>query len=340
MDYKDYYQILGVEQTASKDEIKNAYRQLALRYHPDRNPHNRLAEDQFKEINEAYEALSDPAKRAHYDTIGGMYLRWKRTHQNSKNDQGFPKKNSFWNNRDTDSKTDSSENNHQFRGLEDLLNNNGFSQFFQTIFSNLTHPNETPSPQNKPDPPPVEVPPQPIKNRQIPHAVRKEAGIPHYPITISLKESYQGSTRIIQSNGRRLEVKIPAGAKPGTKVKVNNAGPIGKDGKAKDVYLVVEIVEDTRYTRKENDLFTEVAVHLYTAILGGDVIVPSPGGNLVLTIPACTQPDRTFRLKGRGMPSLEEPAVRGDLFVQIKIRLPERLSEHQKALFQILAQNV
>lgn len=340
MDYKDYYQILGVEHTASKDEIKNAYRQLALRYHPDRNPHNRLAEDQFKEINEAYEALSDPAKRAHYDNIGGVYLRWKRTHQNTKNDQTIPKKNTFWNNWDTDSKTASPENLNQSRGLEGLLSNNGFSQFFQTIFSNFTHPNETTGSQSKPPPPPPEVSPRAVKSRQTPHAARKEAGIPHYNITISLQEAYQGSTRIIQSNGRRLEVKIPAGAKPGTKIKVHNAGPIGKDGKPKDVYLVVEITEDARFTRKENDLFTETSVHLYTAILGGDVIVPSPGGNLVLTIPACTQPDRTFRLKGRGMPSLEEPALRGDLFVQIKIRLPERLNEHQKALFQILAQNV
>ncbi len=339
MDYKDYYKILGVKRDSSKEEIKLAYRKLALQHHPDRNPHDTRAEERFKEINEAYQVLSDPQKRAHYDRVGEAYGRWQQTHPGQ---PASAARNGFhwekWRAAARQEPPPFSETNNGSHKVEDLANGitNGFSEFFRTVFGGFTRQAPSTSQKNSTPASGGNAQPYPPSHTQQP----KTSSPLQYNLTISLQEAYQGTSRTIQIGGRRLDVKIPSGAKTGTKVKVKAAGPPGADGKKQDVLLLIEVDEDAHIKRKGDDLFVEVPVNLYTAILGGDVSFSSPSGNLVLTIPPGTQPAQTFRLKGKGMPNLHLTNTFGDLYAQVKIQLPEKLSDHQKALFEILAQSV
>jgi len=154
---------------------------------------------------------------------------------------------------------------------------------------------------------------------------------------ISRAEAYQGTARRVEIDARRLEVKIPPGAKTGTKVRVANAIPASASASGADLYLVIRVAEDNRFDRKGNDLHTEVAIDLYTAVLGGEITVPTLAGNVLLTIPAGTQPGQSIRLSGRGMPHLPAPQTFGDLFVHIKVKLPRNLTPRQKELFQQLS---
>lgn len=307
MEYKDYYKILDVERSASEDEIKRVYRKLALQYHPDRNPGDKQAEERFKEINEAYQVLSDPAKRARYDQLGESYTRWQQ--------RGAPRGGFNW----EDWATSSPGGNVRVEvgDLDDLFGG-GFSEFFQRIFGGA--PDMGPAPTGRGGPSP-----------------RSQRASLEQPVTISLQEAFAGSTRRIDVNGRRLEVKTPPGARTGTKVRVANAAPPGPDGQRGDLYLVIEVAEDPRFERRGNDLYTDVTVDLYTAILGGEASVPTMAGNVILTIPPGTQPGQTFRLSGRGMPNIRNPQSHGDLYARVKVKLPRDLTQKQKELFQELA---
>jgi curved DNA-binding protein len=141
----------------------------------------------------------------------------------------------------------------------------------------------------------------------------------------------------MQLDGKRLEVKIPAGARSGTKVRMAGAGPAGRNGQSSDIYLVVDVAADPRFTREGDDLHTEVATDLYTAVLGGETRVPTMEGEVVLKVPAGTQPGQSIRLKGKGMPRLKSPNERGDLFAKIKVRIPKDLSAEERDLFESLA---
>ena len=149
------------------------------------------------------------------------------------------------------------------------------------------------------------------------------------PVSISLEEAYGGAARSLQSNGRRMEVRIPPGVKSGSKVRVAGAGPEGLD-----LYLVVDVAQDARFERKDNDLHTSAAIDIFTAVLGGEVQVETLAGKVTLKIPPGTQPDQVFRLAGRGMPQLKNPQTRGDLFVKVKVRIPKQLSSKQKTLLE------
>ena len=155
-------------------------------------------------------------------------------------------------------------------------------------------------------------------------------------LTISLAEAYQGTVRRIEVDGRRLEVKIPPGAKTGTKVRVANTIPTGIADQRGDLYLVIRVSDDPRFEVKGNDLHTEVPVDLYTAVLGGEVTVQTLSGNVVLTIPAGIQPGQSIRLAGQGIPRLNAPNNKGDLFAHIKVKIPQNLTKRQKELFQEL----
>lgn len=157
------------------------------------------------------------------------------------------------------------------------------------------------------------------------------------PVQITLEEAYRGAERVVSIGDRRLTMKIPAGARTGTKVRMAGAGPSGPDGRPTDLYLVIEVLPDKRFRRQEDDLYTDVAINLYTAVLGGEARVTTLDGNVVLTIPAGTQPGRTFRLNGRGMPHLRASSTRGDLYAQIKVELPKNLTAEQRKLFEELA---
>jgi curved DNA-binding protein len=156
-------------------------------------------------------------------------------------------------------------------------------------------------------------------------------------LEISLREAYQGTSRILQKDGRKLEVKIPPGAKTGTRVRMARQGGAGAaGGEAGDLYLRVQVEPDPQFERRGDDLFVNVSVDIYTAILGGEVTVPTMNGSVVLSIPAGTQNGRAFRLRGKGMPHLRNPEQYGDLYAQVNVRLPENLTTHQRELFKEL----
>jgi len=286
MEYKDYYKILGVDRKASDDEIRKAYRKLAKQYHPDYNPNNKQAEERFKEINEAYEVLSDSKKRIHYDRLGSDYSQWQR--------------------RGTPGDFDWGQYGGGFPGggrvniddLNDMFGSGGFSDFFQTIFGMGGRPSA----------------------RTQPQGYQQE-------FEITLEEAYKGTTRRIQTDGKEKMVRIPAGVRTGSKVRVAGAGPNGLD-----LYLIVDVREDKRFERQGNDLHTTATVDVFTAILGGEAEVETMEGKVKLNIPAGTQPEQLFRLAGRGMPHLKNPKEKGDLFVKVKVQVPKYLSSKQREL--------
>jgi curved DNA-binding protein len=309
MDYRDYYQVLGVGKKADEKEIKQAYRKLALKHHPDHNPGDKQAEEKFKEINEAYQVLSDPEKRQRYDQLGDSYARYTQ--------HGGAPGNFNWGDWYAQNPAGGSGNVHvEMGGLEDLLTGTGgFSDFFRRIFGGM--PDAYPSASRG--------------------GVRTQSQKPSYEqeTEITLLEAFQGSTRRVEIDGRRLDVKIPAGAKTGTKVRVADAVPTAQ-GQKGDLYLVIKVLDDPHFEREGEDLYTEAALDLYTVVLGGEVTVQTLSGNIVLTIPPGAQPGQTFRLTGRGMPHLKKPDVRGDLFVRIKVNIPRNLTPKQRELFQQL----
>lgn len=305
MEYKDYYKILGVARSASDDEIKKTYRKLAMKYHPDRNPGDKKAEEKFKEINEAYQVLGDATKRARYDQLGESYTHW----QQSGAPGGFDWSQWF-------SQAPAGGNVRvEYGDLGDLFGG-GFSDFFNAIFGGVGGAStQTRRRQARPAPP----------------------QIVEHPVQITLEEAYQGAERAVQVEGRRLQVKIPAGARTGTRVRMAGAGPAGPDGRPMDIYLKIEVLPDGRFERKEDDLYADANVDLYTAVLGGEVHVPTLGGSVLLTIPAGTQPGQAFRLAGRGMPRLKHPQGHGDLYVRARVQIPRQLTPDQRALFERLA---
>jgi curved DNA-binding protein len=300
MDYKDYYKILGVDRKASADDIKRKYRKLALELHPDKNPGDNQAESRFKEINEAYEVLGDPEKRAKYDQLGSSYRAWERTGGQpggfdwSQWTSGFP----------------GGGVRVEVGDLGDMMG--GFSDFFTSIFGGIN-----------PSGPGMDSSRR-MRGRDIEH-----------PITISLQEAYTGTSRTIQRNGKRLEVKIPPGARNGTRVRISGRGE--ESGRQSgDLYLLVQVEKDARFKRKGDELYTAVSVELLTAVLGGEVRVPTPVGDVMLTIPAGSQPGQTFRLKGRGMPHLKSKSRHGDLFAELRIEIPSKLSKRERELYEEL----
>jgi curved DNA-binding protein len=301
MDYKDYYKILGVEKSASADDIKKAYRKLARKYHPDVNPNDKVAEDRFKEINEANEVLTDPDKRTKYDQLGSSWQAFQR----AGGQEGFD-----W------SEWVSTANRGGYVDLNDILGGAGagrsgsFSDFFEAIFGSMGQARSAP--------------------RQGQDYTQK--------VEISLEEAFNGASRILRIGGRRIEVKTPKGAKTGTKVRVRGEGAEGMGGGSKgDLYLEIEVTPNPTFERVGDDLYTELPVDLYTAVLGGEATVPTFKGKIKLRIPPETQSGRRFRLKGQGMPYLKQADERGDLYAKVVVQLPQDLTPEEIALFEELA---
>lgn len=305
MEYKDYYKILGVDKDADADEIKSAYRKLALKYHPDRNKDNKQAEEKFKEINEAYQVLGDEEKRAHYDQLGSAYHSWERSGKPGGFNWGQ------WANQGAPGgvRVEYVDN------LEDIFGfgSGGFSDFFTQIFGGMGGFSSAGMRQGR------------QTRQQAPQKFETE-------MVINLHEAYHGSSRTIKINERRFEVKVPKGARSGTKLRLKGAGPGGND-----VYLKLKVTPDPRFERKGHRLYTDVLVDLYTAVLGGEVKVPTLSGDVMLKIPAGTQPGTSMRLRGRGMPDLKNGNSTGDLVVNIQVSIPDKLTAEQKRLFKELA---
>ena len=310
MEYKDYYKILGVSKNASEEEIKKAYRKLARQYHPDMNPGDKAAEERFKEINEAYEVLSDPEKRRKYDQLGNSWRQWQRM---GRDPSSFDWSQWF-------SGFEPGGVRVEYRDLGDLgdLFGGGFSDFFQAIFGGMGTPRTGWTETRRA---------QPRRGQDYTQ-----------PVEITLEEAFRGTTRVIQKDGRRLEVKIPPGVRTGSKVRVAGEGGPGIGGGAKgDLYLEIKVLPHPVFERDGDDLRCEVPVDLYTAVLGGEIRVPTLSGNVMLKIPPETQGGQTFRLRGKGMPNLRNPRKYGDLYAKLRIQIPKNLSPREKELFRELA---
>jgi curved DNA-binding protein len=314
MEYKDYYKILGVDKNASEKEIKRAFRRLARQYHPDVNPDDAHAEERFKEINEAHEVLSDKEKRRKYDQLGADWQRWQQ--------QGGRPGDYDWGRWTTGRP---GEGVHVRYGtpedLQDLFGaDSPFSDFFSQIFGGMGGMGAGPG------------------GGGFRQQIRPQRGQNYeQQVEITLQEAYAGTTRILQKDGQRFEVKIPAGAKTGTRVRMSGHGGQGVGGgEAGDLYLRVRVLSDPRFERKDADLHTTASADLYTMVLGGEVRVPTMTGDVVLTIPAGTQSGCTFRLRGKGMPRLRQPDQHGDIYAKVEVQLPTRLTPRQQELFEEL----
>jgi curved DNA-binding protein len=297
---KDFYQLLGVNRTASDKDIKQAYRKLARKYHPDVNPGDKSAEAKFKEINNAYEVLSDPEKRKKYDKFGD---KWQYADQfTGAQGNPFGGASGFRN-------AGGDNSSYQYVDMSDMGDLGELLKGFTGGFGGRGRTA------------------RPRQGRDIDASTE-----------ISLEESYSGTTRLIQdTSGHRIEVKIPAGVKNGQRIKVAGKGEPGMSGgPSGDLYLTVSILEHPAFHLTGNDIHVEVPVPLADAVLGGEASVPTPKGkNLALKIPAETQNGKVFRLAGQGMPEIGKDA-RGDLFAKVKVVLPENLTEREKELFKQL----
>jgi curved DNA-binding protein len=313
MEYKDYYKILGVDRNASDKEIKKAYHKLARKHHPDVNPGDASAEERFKEINEAHEVLSDPEKRKKYDQLGAS---WRQYQSAGGDPRGFDWGQWY-------AQPGGGRVHVEYADLSDLFGGGGgFSDFFSAIFGGMGQRGGTTWGMGG-----------------QPRAARAAQGQNYQQeVEISLEEAFSGTTRVLQKDGRRLEVKIPPGVKTGSKVRMRGEGGEGLGGGSKgDLYLRVKVLPHRSFERKGDDLYCDVPVDLYTAVLGGEVRVPTLKGGAMLRIPPETQSGKTFRLKGQGMPHLKDSQKHGDLYAKARVKVPEKLSEKERELFKELA---
>ncbi|WP_420644073.1 DnaJ C-terminal domain-containing protein [Candidatus Leptofilum sp.] len=314
MDYKDYYNILGVPKTASQDQIKKAYRKLARKFHPDLNKDDPQAEQRFKDINEANEVLSDAEKRKMYDQFGSQWQQYQRA-------GGRP--DDFWSQWGAQqgfggqgARTVNSEQFEQMFG-----GGGGFSDFFEALFGQMGARGPGGQQVNFND----------IFGQQGQQSIRRSRDVEHM-IEISLAEAFYGTGRTIQwENGRSIEAKIPRGVKTGSRVRLKGQGQDGGH-----LYLSVKVNSDREFKRDGDNLKTDIPVDLYTAVLGGQVDVATIDRTVKLTIPAGTANGKQFRLRGLGMPNLKNPEERGNLIATLDVQLPTELSEEEKELFEKL----
>jgi len=322
---KDYYELLGIKRNASEQDIKQAYRRLARQYHPDVNPSDKSSEARFKEINEAYEVLSDKEIRKKYDKYGDQ---WQYADQF---EQAKRQQTPFWGFGDAGGNTS-----FHFEG-EDL----------GSLFDDLLFGGGRARTYTKRS--------RPMRGRNL-----------ETPVEVTLEEAFHGTSRTISLQSeepcptckgtgmvhnvpcstchgagrvprmKRLEVKIPAGVKTSSRVRIAGKGTPGYNGGASgDLYLVVSVMRHRQFERRDNDLYVEVPVPLTVAVLGGEVKVSIMKGKLALKIPPETQNGRSFRLAGQGMPHLGNSS-RGDLFAKVNVVLPTKLSDKEKELFKQL----
>jgi curved DNA-binding protein len=326
MDYKDYYKTLGVKKNAGADDIKKAYRKLARKYHPDVNPGDEAAEERFKEINEAYEVLSDEDKRGKYDRFGAEWQQYSRAGGRPEDFNwgqwggagGQPGGGQY-----------RSVSPEEFEQMFGRGGGSGFSDFFETLFGamggrggarqgfggNYTTTADFSELFGG------------AQATAAPQSLDQE-----HPIQITLEEAFSGTTRALQwENGKRLEARIPRGVRTGSRVRLSGQAGAA-DGRAGDLYLKVEVLPHEQYERDGDDLRLTLPVDLFTILLGGKVSVPALDKPVNLTIPEGTPNGKVFRLARLGMPRLRQPDERGDLYVTIAVELPRRLSDEEKRL--------
>ncbi len=314
MDYKDYYNILGVSRDASQDEIKKKYRKMAAKFHPDKNPNNKKAEAKFKEIGEAYEVLKDPEKRKLYDQVGHD---WKNYQQAGANPNDFN-----WS-QYGDGQRVNVNFEEMFAGGQQS-GGSPFSSFFETIFGGGQGNGGSYGRGGQQGY---------TRSRAQQRGRDTEA-----EIQISLDDVVSGVEKQLQINGEKVKVKIPAGIEDGKRLKLRGHGqasPLG--GPKGDLYLKVKINIPEGFERKGRDIVQTLPLDLYTALLGGELKVQTLEGKVKLNIPPETPNGKVFRLAGRGLPEFKKSSARGNYFIKAEIQLPENLTEKEKELFKELA---
>ena len=332
MNYKDYYTILGIPKNAPEKDIKSAYRKLARKWHPDANPTNtKEAEEKFKEISEAYEVLGDPEKRRKYDVLGS---NWQQASRQAEQQRQYR----------TRYEQDFSDFNFGGAGQHAEAGPSGFSDFFDMFFSGIGRRGPT----------------------QTSGFAQRGQDL-ETTIELSLRDVYDGGKKAVSlqvedlcprchgtgtSQGRlcpqcsgtgrvlltkKFEVTIPKGIGDGQRIRLGGQGGAGTSGGPNgDLYLIVKLLDDSTYKRKGDDLYVDLPVSLYDLVLGGEVKVPTMGGQVAMTIPEGTQNNRLLRLTGKGMPKVKAGGA-GDQYVRLIGQLPAQLSDKEKKLFKELA---
>jgi DnaJ-class molecular chaperone len=320
VDFKDYYATLGVAKTASDKEIKQAFRKLARKYHPDVNPGDKAAEARFKEINEANEVLGDPEKRKKYDELGANWRMYEQA-QRAGGGPGGPNPFAQWGQAPGGAggfrPMTEDEVSEMFGG------DSPFSDFFKTFFggggAEPGHERRRRAPRN-------------TKGRDVEHEIE-----------LDLEDALRGSVQRlgISQNGehRNVEVRIPAGVTDGSRVRVSGEGERGSgSGGSGDLYLRIRLRTHPKFERKGRDLFTKVKVPVTTAVLGGEVDVDTLAGkSLRLKIPPSTQNGQMFRLRTHGMPTTAKDGPPGDLYATVDVAVPQSVSPEERMHYEALA---
>ena len=312
MEYKDYYDVLGIAKTASQDEIKKAYRKLARKHHPDVNHGNYEAAEKFKELNEAHEVLSDPEKRKKYDQFGSDWQHYQG--------EGGRPEDFNWSNWQSSQDQSSTYRTVTPEEFEEMFGHQGgYSDFFENLFGMGGGRQASAGGRG-----------QHFHYEQEPH----RGNDAEHTLEVTLDEAFYGTQRTLEwEGGRKIEAKIPRGVKTGSRVRLKGQGGQGiGGGESGDLYLTIEVMPDHRFQRTNGDLSTTVSVDLFTMLLGGKITVNGIDRSVKLDIPQGTSNNRVFRLRGLGMPLVKDPDNRGDLYVTVEAALPQDLSEKEKEL--------
>lgn len=310
MEFKDYYEILGVAPEADKKAIKQTFRQLARQHHPDMNPGNKKAEEKFKAINEAYQVLSDTEQRQKYDTLRVQYQQWQKA--------GHRQQDFDWQNWSAQP----GKGGRPHATPEDLADLFGsempYSDFFASIFGQRR--GRAPGRGKG-------AAPRPRRGRDV-----------EYEVALTLEEAFEGAERQLEMDGRRLTASLPLGVRTGSRVRLTGLGEPGQNGgPAGDLYLIIQVLPHDTFEREGDDLHLDVPVDIFTAIAGGETHLPTLERRLALKIPPRTNAGQSFRLRGKGMPHLGDPHTRGDLFARVRLVLPDPLTEQEVSRIREMA---
>jgi curved DNA-binding protein len=302
MAFVDYYKVLGVDKNASIDDIKKAYRKLARKYHPDLNPDNKEAHRTFQQINEANEVLSDPEKRKKYDQYGE---NWKHGEEYERARQA-----------QSQAYSGGGQNFGGGYSSEDFgdFNESGFSDFFESLFGRGT------------------------RSRNGGNSVKYRGQDLNAELHLTLQQAAQTHQQLINVNDKKIRITINAGVENGQVIKLKGHGGPGINGGPNgDLYITFVIDEDAKFKRSGNNLYTTQSLDLYTALLGGDVMVDTLNGTLKVKVKPETQNGTKIRLKGKGFPVYRKEGEFGDLYITFEIKLPTSLTEKEKQLFTELS---
>jgi curved DNA-binding protein len=302
MAFIDYYKILGVNKSASEKEIKSAYRKLARKHHPDLNPNNAEAEKQFKQINEANEVLSDPEKRKKYDKYGENWQHSEAYEQQARQ-QGQQRSYGGGGQQD-------------FGGFDFGGGGGDFSDFFNSMFGG--------------------GPPGSGSGR----SQRYRGQDMNAELQLNLRDILESKKQTITVNGKNIRLTIPAGIENGQTIKIKGHGGAGSNGApAGDLYIKFAIPEDAEFKRVGNDLYRNISLDLYTAVLGGEITADTLTGKVKLKVQPGTQPATKVKLKGKGLPVYKKDNQFGDLYLTYNIQIPTNLNPKQKELFEELTKS-